>query len=155
MSPGSRTRRARPLALVAGVAAGMAGFAGLGVYLFAPLVPQYVCPGLPQGGCTYEDFSFYQYLGFGQAYLEHGNIVLAEQFVTAALLWVLPFLAIAVGALWEGTRESPSGRVVLWVGTVEVVVATAVGLFFGAFVMFVPGALLAIVASVAAGAYRR
>lgn len=141
MSPGSRTRWPRLLEVVAGVAAGIAGFSGLGVYLFAPRIPRLFCYGA-LGPCPYR-------------YLRFVHTQLAEQVVAATLLWVLPFLAVAVGAFWDGIRTSLAGRVVLWVGTVEVVVATAVGLFFGAFVMFVPGALLALAASGVAGAYRR
>jgi hypothetical protein len=157
MSPEARTRWARLLELVAGLAAGIAGLAGLGVYLFAPTISMWTCPGLPQGECLYENFSLYSYLGFGQAYLEPGqrSMVTADQIAAEVLLWVLPFLTVTVGALWDGLRRSRSGRVVLWVGTGQVLVATAVGGFVGTFGMFLPGALLALVASMAARASRQ
>jgi hypothetical protein len=113
MPPGSRTRWARPLTLVAGVAAGIAGVAGLGVYLFALRYPQVFCLGI-FGFCTYRYSSFI-------------HTQLPEQVVTAKLLWVLPFLTVAVGAAWDATRTSRSGRLVLWVGTGQMLVATALG----------------------------
>lgn len=142
MATESRTRSAQSLELGAGVAAAVTGLAGLWAYLYLPSMPHAFCGGA-DGMCISESVGL----------LEAAP---SEQVVTAVVLWMLSFLAVGVGAYWDYARPSLSARVLLRVGTVQAVVATAAGLLFGpAFIIFVPGAVLALTSSVTAGAHRR
>jgi hypothetical protein len=44
-------------------------------------------------------------------------------------LWAPLFVAIAVGAIWDGLRRALLGRLLLWLATLVLLVATVPGLF--------------------------
>jgi hypothetical protein len=77
--------------------------------------------------------------------------------LVAALLrlWGPLFLAVAVGAFWDGWRRALLGRVLLWLGTVLLLAVTVPGLVVGGNRFLVPGMVFALVASAAVVAHRR
>jgi hypothetical protein len=144
MSQRPRAAQANALELWTGLAAGIFGFIGLGVYLFVPTLTQSICPT------------------FGGLCNLHSAAKVAQIELVAALfrLWAPLFLVVAVGAIWDGLRRAVLGRVLLWLGTLLLLAVTVPGLYFGrdlhrGNLFFVPGIVFALVASAAAVAYRR
>jgi hypothetical protein len=64
-------------------------------------------------------------------------------------------VAVAAGALWDGWRRALLGRVLLWIGTLLLLAVTVPSLYLGGNRFLVPGMVFALLASVAAVAYRR
>ena len=157
MSQTQSTLLANPLEMWTGLAAGIFGWIGLGVYVFVPSLTPSFCSSL--GPCPLRS-----------------AVSFAQPVLVAALvrLWGPLFLAVAVGAIWDGRRRALLGRVLLWLATLLLLAVTVPGLFYvsthfssginyanastGTFrgnLFFVPGIVFAVAASVAAVASRR
>ena len=78
-----------------------------------------------------------------------------QPILVAALfqLWGPQFLAVAVGALWDGWRRALLDRVLLWIGTLLLLAVTVPGLYLGGTRFFVAGMVFALKASMAAVAH--
>jgi hypothetical protein len=137
-----------------GVAAGIFGVIGLGVYVFVPLQIRSFCSSLGSslGSCVGSSLGLCPVHSAAQSTLPN----LVANLVAALLrLWGPLFLAVAVGALWDGWRRALLGRALLWIGTLLLLAVTVPGLFLGGNRFFVPGMVFALAASVAAVVYRR
>jgi hypothetical protein len=135
MSQRPRTAPANPVEVWMGLAAGIFGVIGLGVYVFVPSQTRSFCSSLGSslGPCPVHSVAQYTLPALVAALLS---------------LWGPLFLAVAIGTLWDGLRRALLGRVLLLGVTVP-------GLFVGGNRFFVPGMVFAVAASVAAVAYGR
>jgi hypothetical protein len=150
MSQRLRTAPANPLEVWMGIAAGIFGVLGLGVYVFVPSQTRSFCSSI---GAALGS-SLHHHLGQCPV---NSAAQSTQPVLVAALvqLWGPLFLAVAVGALWDGWRRALLGRALLWIGTLLLLAVTVPGLFVGGNHFFVPGLVFALAACVAAVAYRR
>jgi hypothetical protein len=146
MSQRPRTAPANPLEVWLGVVAGIFGVIGLGVYVFVPSQTRFFCSSL--GSTLGSSLEYY----LGQCPVNSAAQSTQPVLVAALFqLWGPLFLAVAVGALWDGWRHALLGRLLLWIGTLLLLAVTVPGLFVGGNRFFVPGMVFAVAASVAVG----
>jgi hypothetical protein len=150
MSQRPRTAAANLLEVWIGLAAGIFGVIGLGVYVFVPSQTRSFCSSLGSSlGSSLES-------SLGPCPVHSAAQYTLPTLVAALLsLWGPLFLAVTVGALWDGFRRALLGRALLWLGTLLLLGVTVPGLFVGGNRFFVPGMVFAVAASVTAVAYRR